>query len=178
MGAVCQCGATDAACRLCVCARVWWEEHCPNKDAHMRNDSRHVGFANKQCHIHEHETYSSQLPAIRVTFYLELFDINRTRTLHSILRVKNVFYQGDGRSGCRSFWSRLCWQTVTETWSRVTELCNPSLLQLLLVSQWRTLMWPAQNTVAVQRLGLWNVPFNVLKSLRLNCYFKGGSHKM
>lgn len=62
----------------------------------MRNDSCQVGFANKQCHIHEHETYLSQLPASRVTFHLELFDINRTRTLHSILRVKNVFIKGMG----------------------------------------------------------------------------------
>lgn len=56
----------------------------------MRNDSRRVGFAiNSVTSMGMRYIYHNPLPSF--TFYLELFDTNRTRTLHSNLRVKNVF---------------------------------------------------------------------------------------
>lgn len=133
MGAACQCGATDAACRLCVC--VWREEYCPNKDAHMRDDSCQFGFCQ-----------TNSVISMRFTFCLDLFDTNRTCLLHSILRVivelkESVFFLSKGWG----VWMPFSLKQIVladSHWnlSRVTELCNPSLLRLLLVSQ-RTLMW-------------------------------------
>lgn len=157
-----------------VRARVRWEEYCPKPIRTFAEwgASKTGSYHWKTCLLH--------LLALKMTFKFDFFFqfyINCPCIWDSILRWMCVEWicQHDGRSRCRSFRSRLRWQTVAETLAGFAELCNPSLLQLLFVSQ-RSYTTLSSNPT----LRPYSVPalWNLLQSVLLNCYFNGGSHKI
>lgn len=106
---------------------------------------------------HHWVAYLLQLPAIRLTFYFVFLDINRPEIINFF-----CFSQRDGRSECYSFWSRLCWQTVTETWAGlpnyvIHHCCSFFLFHSGFMRHWipaqhchHTVSWPEPSVLKVE----------------------------